>query len=73
MEGRAIAERFRSDSVPSSISNPKGSKMKLNEAIRGMEVKGWERRESSNGKCIGYSCAKSILYETSRCFYIKDG
>ena len=41
-------------SVPSSISNPKGSKMKLNEAIRGMEVKGWERRESSNGKCVVY-------------------
>ena len=54
MEGRAIAERFRSDSVPSSISNPKGSKMKLNEAIRGMEVKGWEKRESSNGKCVVY-------------------
>ena len=54
MEGRAIAERFRSDSVPSSISNPKGSKMKLNEAIRGMEVKSWERRENSNGKCTVY-------------------
>ena len=28
--------------------------MKLNEAIKGMEVKGWERRESSNGKCVVY-------------------
>ena len=54
MEGRAIAERFRSDSVPSSISNPKGSKMKLNEAIKGMEVKSWERRENSSGKCTVY-------------------
>ena len=28
--------------------------MKLNDAIRGMEVKGWERRERSNGKCAVY-------------------
>ena len=28
--------------------------MKLNEAIRGMEVKSWERRENSNGKCTVY-------------------
>ena len=28
--------------------------MKLNEAIKGMEVKGWEKRESSNGKCVVY-------------------
>ena len=28
--------------------------MKLNEAIKGMEVKSWERRENSNGKCTVY-------------------
>ena len=28
--------------------------MKLHEAIRGMEVKSWERRENSNGKCTVY-------------------
>ena len=28
--------------------------MKLNEAIRGMEVKSWEWRENSNGKCTVY-------------------
>jgi hypothetical protein len=28
--------------------------MKLNEAIKGMEVKSWERRESSNEKCVVY-------------------
>ena len=29
-------------------------KMKLHEAIRGMEVKSWERRENSDGKCTVY-------------------
>ena len=29
-------------------------KMKLHEAIKGMEVKSWERRENSNGKCTVY-------------------
>ena len=28
--------------------------MKLNEAIKGMEVKSWERRENSSGKCTVY-------------------
>ena len=28
--------------------------MKLNEAIKGMEVKSWERREHSSGKCTVY-------------------
>jgi hypothetical protein len=28
--------------------------MKLHEAIKGMEVKSWERRENSNGKCTVY-------------------
>ena len=28
--------------------------MKLHEAIKGMEVKSWERRESSDGKCAVY-------------------
>ena len=28
--------------------------MKLQEAIKGMEVKNWERRENSNGKCVVY-------------------
>ena len=28
--------------------------MKLNEAIKGMEVKSWERRENSDGKCTVY-------------------
>jgi hypothetical protein len=28
--------------------------MKLHEAIRGMEVKSWERRENSSGKCTVY-------------------
>ena len=28
--------------------------MKLHEAIKGMEVKSWERRENSNGKCAVY-------------------
>ena len=28
--------------------------MKINEAIKGMEVKSWERRENSNGKCTVY-------------------
>ena len=28
--------------------------MKLHEAIKGMEVKSWERRESSDGKCTVY-------------------
>ena len=33
---------------------PERIKMKLHEAIKGMEVKGWERRERSNGKCAVY-------------------
>ena len=28
--------------------------MKLHEAIKGMEVKSWERRENSSGKCTVY-------------------
>ena len=28
--------------------------MKLNEAIKGMGVKSWERRENSSGKCTVY-------------------
>ena len=28
--------------------------MKLQEAIRGMEVESWERRENSSGKCKVY-------------------
>ena len=28
--------------------------MKLHEAIKGMEVKSWERRENSDGKCVVY-------------------
>ena len=28
--------------------------MKLQEAIKGMEVKSWERRENSSGKCTVY-------------------
>ena len=73
--GCAIAERFRSDDVPSPILQPqsdtnghkayvlfvffvaknkRNKTMKLNEAIRGMEVKSWERRENSNGKCTVY-------------------
>ena len=33
---------------------PERIKMKLHEAIKGMEVKSWERRENSNGKCTVY-------------------
>ena len=36
------------------LTNKRKQTMKLNEAIKGMEVKGWERRESSNGKCVVY-------------------
>jgi len=28
--------------------------MTLQEAITGMKVKNWERRENSNGKCVVY-------------------
>ena len=34
--------------------NKRNKTMKLNEAIKGMEVKSWERRENSNGKCTVY-------------------
>ena len=32
----------------------KKQKMKLQEAIKGMGVKSWERRENSSGKCTVY-------------------
>ena len=34
--------------------NKRNKTMKLHEAIKGMEVKSWERRENSNGKCTVY-------------------
>ena len=34
--------------------NKRNKTMKLNEAIKGMEVKSWERRENSSGKCTVY-------------------
>ena len=34
--------------------NKRNKTMKLHEAIRGMEVKSWERRENSSGKCTVY-------------------
>ena len=37
--------------APPPFTTTEGSKMKLNEAIKGMEVKSWERRENSGGKC----------------------
>ena len=53
--GCAIAERFRSDSNPLINIKPKGKRtMKLQEAIKGMAVKSWERRENSDGKCKVY-------------------
>ena len=40
---------------PANSKKRKESKtMKLHEAIKGMEVKSWERRESSDGKCTVY-------------------
>ena len=54
MEGRAIAERFRSDSAPQFNKQEGKQKMKLQEAIKGMGVKSWERRENSSGKCTVY-------------------
>ena len=40
--------------APPPFKTTEGSKMKLHEAIKGTEVKSWERRENSDGKCTVY-------------------
>ena len=45
--------------------------MKLNEAIKGMEVKNWEKREHSSGQCVVY--VRFVPKEPAVTFDVKEG
>ena len=70
--GGARSARGASAITPPILHNQKGkTNMKLNEAIKEMAVKNWERRENSDGKRVVY--VRFAPKESSVTIDVKDG